>query len=63
MQRQEPDYNFVLLNRDPLQCPVGALTILLHYMFDQEELMSCIEGWDWSRAALWRQVSLRRDTG
>ena len=47
----------MLPNRDPLRCPVGALAVLLHYEFDQEELVMRTNGWDWSKAASWRQVS------
>ena len=52
-QKQEPDYNFVLPHWDPLHCPVVALAILLHYVFDQEDLVSKVEGWDWSCASSW----------
>ena len=55
-QKQEPNYNFVLPHRNPLRCPIGALAILLHYVFDQEELISQVAEWDWSRASTWRQV-------
>jgi hypothetical protein len=58
LRKQEPDYNFVLPNHDPLHCPVGALAILLHYMFDQENLVSHVDGWDWSHASTWRKVCL-----
>jgi hypothetical protein len=58
-QKQEPDYNFVLPHRDPLRCPVGALTILLYYMFDQGGLMAKFPEWDWSRSVTWRKVSLQ----
>ncbi|KAG1778557.1 hypothetical protein EV702DRAFT_1196072 [Suillus placidus] len=56
--KQEPDYNFVLLHKDLLKCPVGALAISLHYQFDQEGLMSKVDGWDWSWSATWREVKL-----
>ena len=39
-----------------MRCPVGALAILLHYMFDQGGLVSHIPTWDWEDAATWRQV-------
>jgi hypothetical protein len=57
-QKQEPDYNFVLPHRDPLHCPVGALAILLYFMFDQGRLMAKFPEWDWSRSATWRKVSV-----
>jgi hypothetical protein len=56
-QQNEPDYNFVLPHRDPFQCSVGALAILLHYMFDQESLCSHVDGWDWSCSLSWRKVA------
>jgi hypothetical protein len=56
MQKQEPDYNFALPHRNPLRCPVGALAIQLHFMFDQEGLISRVEDWDWSRPSTWRKV-------
>lgn len=54
--KQEPDYNFVLPHRDPLRCPVVALAIFLHYVFDQEDLVSKVPGWDWSCAVSWQKV-------
>ncbi|KAF8961564.1 hypothetical protein BDZ97DRAFT_1201735 [Flammula alnicola] len=54
--KTEPKYSFVLPHRDPLRCPVGALAILLHFMFDQEDLMSRVSPWDWENAATWRKV-------
>lgn len=57
VQKQEPDYNFVLPHKDPLKCPIVALAILLHYQFDQEGLIDRIDGWDWSCAPTWRKVS------
>ncbi|KAG2126022.1 hypothetical protein DEU56DRAFT_721617, partial [Suillus clintonianus] len=54
----KPDYNFVLPHKDPLKCPIRALAISLHYQFDQEGLMSKVNGWDWSRSATWREVKL-----
>ncbi|KAH8995285.1 hypothetical protein EDB86DRAFT_3077787 [Lactarius hatsudake] len=56
--KQEPDYNFVLPHRDPLRCPIVALAIFLHYVFDQEDLVSKVAGWDWSCAALWRKINV-----
>ncbi|KAH8997105.1 hypothetical protein EDB86DRAFT_2803614, partial [Lactarius hatsudake] len=56
--KQEPDYNFVLPHRDPLRCPIVALAIFLHYVFDQEDLISKVAGWDWSCAASWRKINV-----
>jgi hypothetical protein len=56
-QQQEPDYNFVLPHKNPLRCPVNALALLLHFVFDQSELTDTVEGWDWSRTSTWRKVS------
>ena len=35
---------------------MGAIAILLHFMFDQGELVSRIPSWDWEDASTWRQV-------
>ncbi|OCH83775.1 hypothetical protein OBBRIDRAFT_808754, partial [Obba rivulosa] len=56
--KQEPDYNFVLPNHDPLRCPVGALALQLHYIFDQEQLVQKVPEWNWSSATTWRTVKL-----
>ncbi|KAG2142292.1 uncharacterized protein EDB93DRAFT_1252350 [Suillus bovinus] len=56
--KQEPDYSFMLPHKDPLKCPIGALAISLHYQFDQEGLMSKVDGWDWSQSSTWREVKL-----
>lgn len=52
-QKREPDYNFVLPHCDPLQCSIGALAILLHFVFDQEYLCAKTPGWDWSCLSTW----------
>ena len=52
-QKREPDYNFVLPHHDPLQCSIGALAILLHFVFDQEDLCAKTPGWDWSCPSTW----------
>ena len=52
----EPKYSFVLPHCNPLRCPVGAVAILLHFMFDQGKLASRIATWDWEDAATWRKV-------
>ena len=39
-----------------MRCPVGALAILLHFMFDQEDLLGCLPEWDWENPASWRRV-------
>ncbi|OBZ66313.1 hypothetical protein A0H81_13774 [Grifola frondosa] len=54
----EPDYNCVLPNKDPLRCPIGALGLILYYIFDHENLISQIPEWDWSSAATWRKTTL-----
>ncbi|KAH8981783.1 hypothetical protein EDB86DRAFT_2769787, partial [Lactarius hatsudake] len=54
--KREPDYNFVLPHREPLRCSIGALAILLHFVFDQEGLCAKIPGWDWSCPSTWRKV-------
>ncbi|KZS99892.1 uncharacterized protein LAESUDRAFT_667384, partial [Laetiporus sulphureus 93-53] len=54
--RFEPDYNFVLPHRDPLHCSIGALAILLHYIFDREKILEQVGGWNWSRASTWQKV-------
>ncbi|KAF8964903.1 hypothetical protein BDZ97DRAFT_1918603 [Flammula alnicola] len=56
--KTEPTYSFTLPHRNPLRCPVGALAILLHFMFDQEKLLSHVPDWDWKNAASWRRVPL-----
>ena len=56
MQKTEPIYSYVLPHRNPLRCPVGALAILLHFMFGQENLLGCLPEWDWENSASWRQV-------
>jgi len=61
-QKQEPDYNFVLPHRDPLHCPVGALAILLYFMFDQGGLMAKFPEWDWSKSVTWRKASAKWPT-
>jgi hypothetical protein len=55
-QKTEPTYSYVLPHRNPLRCPVGALAILLHFMFDQEDLLSRLPEWDWEKSGSWRQV-------
>jgi len=35
---------------------VGALAILLHFMFDQEGLLDRLPEWNWENSASWRQV-------
>jgi hypothetical protein len=35
---------------------MGAIAILLHFMFDQGELVSRIPTWDWGDAVTSRQV-------
>ena len=42
LQKMEPKYSFVLPHRNPLRFPVGAVAILLHFMFDQGKLASRI---------------------
>ncbi|KAN0126223.1 hypothetical protein V8E53_015268 [Lactarius tabidus] len=54
----EPDYNFVLPHCEPLQCSIGALAILLHFVFDQEGLVAKTPGWDWSCPSTWRMIRL-----
>jgi hypothetical protein len=56
-QKQEPDYNFVLPHRNPLRCSVGALAIILHYIFDQENVCEKVENWKWSCPLTWRKAS------
>ncbi|KAN0129106.1 hypothetical protein V8E53_013102, partial [Lactarius tabidus] len=56
--KNEPTYNFVVPHCDPLHCPVGALAIMLHFMFDQGGLVSKIPGWDWAKASSWHGVHL-----
>lgn len=56
LQKSEPKYSFVLPHRNPLRCPVGAVAILLHFMFDQGKLASRIPTWNWEDAATWRKV-------
>jgi hypothetical protein len=56
LQKNEPSYNFVAPHRNPLRCSVGALAIMLHFMFDQGDLISRVPGWDWGNASSWRQV-------
>jgi hypothetical protein len=55
-QKREPDYNFVLPHCEPLQCSIGALAILLHFVFDQEGLVAKTPGWDWSCPSTWQMV-------
>ncbi|KAH9008640.1 hypothetical protein EDB85DRAFT_1835586, partial [Lactarius pseudohatsudake] len=54
--KNEPTYNFVVPHRDPLRCPVGALAIMFHFMFDQGDLVGKIPGWDWANASSWLRV-------
>ncbi|KAH9000115.1 hypothetical protein EDB92DRAFT_1812540 [Lactarius akahatsu] len=56
--KNEPTYNFVVPHRDPLRCPVGALVIMFHFMFDQGDLVGKIPGWDWANASSWCTVHL-----
>ena len=56
LQKSEPKYSFVLPHLNPLRCPVGAIAILLHFMFDQGMLASRIPTWNWEDAATWRKV-------
>ncbi|KAF8267002.1 hypothetical protein EI94DRAFT_1731730 [Lactarius quietus] len=56
--KNEPTYNFVVPHRDPLRCAVGALAIMLHFMFDQGGLVGKTPGWDWANALTWRGVHL-----
>ncbi|KAN0139095.1 hypothetical protein V8E53_003097, partial [Lactarius tabidus] len=56
--KREPDYNFVLPHREPLRCSIGALAILLHFVFDQEGLVAKTPGWDWSCPSTWRMIRL-----
>jgi hypothetical protein len=56
IQKTEPTYSYVLPHRIPLRCPVGALAILLHFMFDQENLLGRLPEWDWENSASWRRV-------
>jgi hypothetical protein len=52
-QKQGPNYNFVLPHCEPLQYSIGALAILLHFVFDQEDLCTKLPGWDWSCSSTW----------
>lgn len=56
-QKSEPNYNCVLPHRDPLRCPIGALALLLWFIFDEEKLVSLVPDWDWSKASSWRKVA------
>ncbi|KAI9446918.1 hypothetical protein BJY52DRAFT_1193826 [Lactarius psammicola] len=56
--KREPEYNFVLPHREPLRCSIGALAILLHFVFDQEGLCAKTPGWDWSCPSTWRMIRL-----
>lgn len=56
MQKSEPDYSFILPHRLPLRCAIGALTLMLWFIFDDRKLMSEAPGWDWSCASTWRKV-------
>jgi hypothetical protein len=55
-QTLEPEYNFVLPHRDPLCCAVGAIAVLLHYIFDHQNLLGKHTDWDWSRGSTWHKV-------
>lgn len=57
-QKNEPTYNFVVPHRDPLRCPIGALAIMLHFMFDEKRLASQVAGWDWADASSWCKVCI-----
>jgi hypothetical protein len=56
LQTLEPEYNFVLPHRDPLCCAVGAIALLLHYVFDHQGLLRKHPDWDWSRGSTWHKV-------
>ena len=56
LQKLEPKYSFVLPYCNLLRCPVGAVAILLHFMFDQGKLASRIPTWNWEDAATWCKV-------
>jgi len=58
VDKNEPTYNFVVPHRDPLRCVVGALAIMLHFMFDQGDLVNKIPDWDWVNASSWHGVHL-----
>jgi hypothetical protein len=56
-QTQEPDYNFVLPHRNPLQCSIRALALLLHYIFDQQGILEKLGEWDWYQGSTWHKVN------
>jgi hypothetical protein len=56
LQTSEPEYNFVLPHRDPLCCAVGALAVLLHYVFDHQDILRKQPDSDWSQISTWNKV-------
>ncbi|PPR04719.1 hypothetical protein CVT24_011841 [Panaeolus cyanescens] len=52
--KTEPVYSFALPHRDPLMCSVSALAILLHFMFDQKDLIGCVSNWNWMEGTTWQ---------
>ncbi|PPQ83254.1 hypothetical protein CVT24_001164 [Panaeolus cyanescens] len=52
--KTEPVYSFALPHRDPLMCSVSALAILLHFMFDQKDLISRVPSWNWIDSTTWQ---------
>ena len=35
---------------------MGALALMLHFMFDQGGLVGKVPGWDWANASSWHEV-------
>ncbi|PPR03704.1 hypothetical protein CVT24_007425 [Panaeolus cyanescens] len=52
--KTEPVYSFALPHRDPLMCSVSALAILLHFMFDQKDLIGRVSNWNWMDSTTWQ---------
>ncbi|EIW62287.1 uncharacterized protein TRAVEDRAFT_35644 [Trametes versicolor FP-101664 SS1] len=56
-QMVNPRYTCWIAHRDPHQCPLGALTFLLHFVHDQYELGRKLDI-QWTVNKTWRQVRL-----
>jgi hypothetical protein len=56
-QKNEPTYNFGP-HYNPPKCSLGALAMMLHFVFDEKQLISRVPGWDWADTLSWRKVRM-----
>lgn len=47
-------------HKEPLQCAIGSLALVLVFMFDEENLCAKVPGWKWNDYATFRDVSVKQ---